>query len=271
MLQRVAHDNGLVTYRSPRLAAAGVVHAFSTRRGGVSVGPYESLNLAAAAGEPAADDNTNVAENFRRLRAALGVPRHLRIAPRQVHGSEVWRPPATPQRPADAPPADVVLTDQPRHLLTIRTADCVPVLLADIDGRAVAAAHAGWRGLVAGAIAAAVHAMRVTLRAEPRNLVAAIGPAIGVRRFEVGDEVAAAFTAAGLGDAVVPGSRVGGGAKNHVDLAAAALRQLLAAGIPDAAIDRCDCCTYTQADEFFSHRRDRGRTGRMAAVIAPRG
>jgi polyphenol oxidase len=271
MLERVAHDNGLVTYRSPRLAAVGVVHGFSTRVGGVSGRPYDSLNLGSLTKGLDSDDNTNVAENFRRLRAALGVERHIRIAPRQVHGAAVWRPPSGPLRPADAPPADIVVTDQPHHLLTVRTADCVPVLLAGVDGRSVAAVHAGWRGLVAGGVTAAVAALRDELGVEASRLVAAIGPAIGVRHYEVGDDVAAAFASAGLGDAVASGQRVGAGARPHVDLAAAALRQLLDAGVPASAIDRCECCTFAGADAFFSHRRDRGRTGRMAAVIAARG
>ncbi len=271
MLERVVHDGGVVTYRSPCLAAAGVLHGFSTRCGGVSRSPYCSLNLGLTTRGPGGDDNKAVAENFRRLRAALGMPRHVRVAPRQVHGADVWRPPARPLRPADAPPADAVFTDQPHHLLCIRTADCVPVLLAGVDGRAVAAAHAGWRGLVAGVLAAAVEAMRTELCISPTRLVAAIGPAISLRHYEVGDEVVAAFASSGLGDAVVSVPRSGGGTRPHVDLAAAARRQLLKAGVSDEAIDCCDRCTFAHADEFFSHRRDHGQTGRMAAVIAPRG
>ncbi|MEO0966351.1 MAG: laccase domain-containing protein, partial [Planctomycetota bacterium] len=156
MLELITHDNGLKTLRSPLLAAAGVRHGFSTRVGGVSRGEYASLNLGslrknARPGE--GDANTAVSENFRRLRAALRLERRPRFAARQCHGAGVWvvdrdKPP----READVPAADALVTAVAGPMLAARSADCVPVLLAAGDGRAVGAVHAGWRGVVAGVV-----------------------------------------------------------------------------------------------------------------------
>lgn len=255
LLLRIEHDGGVVTYQSPRLRERGIVHAFSTRLGGISRGAYASLNLGPLT-KGAGDDNTAIAENYRRLRRALGVERLPRVECRQVHGGEVWRPRQALVRLADAPCADAIVCDVPGRLLVIRTADCVPVLLACDDQ--VAAVHAGWRGVVADVVPHAVAAMR-------GPVTAAIGPAIGVEHFEVGPEVAAAFEAHGLGEAVDHGR----GDKPHIDLVRAVTAQLQRAGV--AEIDTTDRCTYRDAGEFFSHRRDAGVTGRMAAVIATRG
>lgn len=254
-LERVEHPGGIVTYQSPRLRAAGVVHAFTTRLGGVSTGPYASLNLGPLAKGSGGDFNTSIAENYRRLRRAMGVERLPRVECRQVHGGEVWHPRKDLVKPADAPCADAIVCDTPGRLLVIRTADCVPVLLASRDGRQTSAIHAGWRGVVADVAPNAVRAMS-------GDVIAAIGPCIGVDHFEVGEEVAQAFDAAGLGDAVVrsPGTRP------HIDLVRAVTVQLQRCGV--AEIDATDRCTYRDAAEFFSHRRDAGVTGRMAAVIA---
>ncbi len=268
--EEVVHDNALVTFQSSLLRSTGVIHGFSTRCGGLSRPPRGGLDLAAPSAG-AGEANTTIAANFRLLRAALGLPRHVRIAPRQMHAADVWRAPAGPIRPADAPDADAVITDHPDHMLVIRTADCVPVLLASGDGAVVAAVHAGWRGLVAGVIGAALGRLEREFAGPASRWVAAVGPAIGVDPYEVGPEVAQAFVAAGLAQAVrqpaLPAHRP------HVDLAAAARLQLLAAGVPEAGIDVCGRCTYAEPALFFSHRRDgaiAGGTGRMAAVIARR-
>jgi YfiH family protein len=273
MLERVEHDNGVVTYRSPLLAAVGVPHAFATRVGGISPPPYDTLNLGSLEKDPRTDGNTNIAENFRRLRRAVGVERYVRVAVRQVHGAEVWTPPPAPDKAravrfADSPCADAIVTDGQRQLLVIRTADCVPVLLATRDGHVVAGVHAGWRGVVAGVVGQALRSMQSRFGVAPAEVVAAIGPAICVDYFEVGVEVGQAFAAAGLMQATREG-----GDKPHIDLPLAVHEQLRQAGVAMEAIDQTDRCTYRDADEFFSHRRDvthRGQsdTGRMAAVIA---
>jgi len=258
MLERVEHDNGVVTYQSPLLREWRIVHAFTTRIGGVSREPYDTLNLGVLTKGPGSDANTSVAENFRRVRAALGVEKHFRVEAHQVHEASVWEAPDKPVKWADAPCADAIVTDRPGRLLCIRTADCVPILLATTDGQHVAAVHAGWRGLVAGVIEAAVGRL-------PRPAVAAIGPCISAEHFEVGEQVAQHFEAAH-----VDRSRD----RPHVDLPGAAAARLRARGVKH--IDTTGRCTYRDADAFFSHRRDvthRGQadTGRMAALIAARG
>lgn len=265
MLQRTQHHNGLVTYQSPLLAGLGVTHAFSTRIGGISKGPYATLNLGPLTKGDGTDANTAVAENFRRLRRALGCPRAMRFEVRQVHGGDVWLAPERPVRPCHVPCADAIVTRHPGQMLTIRTADCVPVLLSSEDGRVVAAAHAGWRGIVAGVVGATVGQMRDQHGLAPATLTAAVGPHMRVERFEVGEEVAAAFTEADLADAV----RRDLGPKPHVDMQAAVLTQLTRAAVPADRIDLTDRCTWRDAEAFYSYRREGAPTGRMAAVIMP--
>lgn len=260
------HPNGVVTLRSPLLDGVGVVHAFSTRRGGVSQPPFDSLNLGGMAkGE--GDANAHVAANFRRLREAIAAPSTTRrVVVKQVHGAAVWRPPAEPVKPADAPEADAIISHDARHLLTIRTADCVAVLLSTSDARWVGAAHAGWRGLVAGILPRMVAALAEASGAQASSLVAAVGPSIGVSRYEVGTDVANAFHEAGLVAAV----RLAFGPKPHVDLRSAAVLQLSDAGVKPTQIDTTDRCTFDDAASFFSYRRDGAAAGRMAACIVPR-
>jgi len=266
MLERIEHSSGVVTYQSPQLRAAGVLHAFTTRLGGVSQGPYASLNLGSLAKAVAPDHNTAVAENFRRLRIALGCPRSRRIEVNQVHGCGVWLAPHQAVRPAQAPQADAIVSDEAGALLTVRVADCVPILLSDRTGRCVAAVHAGWRGLVAGVIGQTLDTLQRAYGIAPADVLAAIGPCIGVEAFEVGPEVAQAFQAIGLAQVIDPARSP----KPHIDLRQAARLQLHRAGVPPDRIDTTDRCTHRDAHEFFSHRRDQGVTGRLAAVISAR-
>jgi YfiH family protein len=147
-------------------------------------------------------------------------------------------------------------------VMSVRVADCAAVLMASDDGRIVAAVHAGWRGVIAGAV---TNAMRVMGSA---NIVAAIGPAIGFEHFEVGPEVLEQFEQTFGGEAPIRRRDDG---KGYVDLRAAIAIQLCRAGVGADRIDRSNRCTVRDAGEFFSHRRDRGVTGRMAAIIAPAG
>ncbi|MGZ3428856.1 MAG: polyphenol oxidase family protein, partial [Polyangia bacterium] len=163
----------------------GLRHGFSTRRGGVSTGRYATLNVGGKWG----DDPEHVAHNRRRLAAAGGFDLSRLYTARQVHGARVALvvEGTLPERVAETE-ADVVVTAQPGAVVGVYTADCVPILVADDEGR-VAAAHAGWRGTVAGVAAAAVEAL-VSIGARRERLRAALGPSICARCFEVGDEVA---------------------------------------------------------------------------------
>ena len=215
--------------------------AFSTRNGGASEGPFASLNLGRLTG----DDRRRVEDNRRRLCAAAGVDVERLSWPRQVHGSGVVRANGRGAR------GDAIWTDEPRKPILVVAADCLPVALARLDGArsALALAHVGWRGLLAGILPAARAALG------GRLVAAAIGPGIGACCYEVGDDVAAAMRIA-FGPGLLRNGRL--------DLAAAAERALRAAGVD--RVDRFHVCTACDADRFFSHRRDGGVTGRQGAI-----
>ncbi len=236
--------------RSALLAA--FPHGFTTRGGGASPAPWDSLNLGGAVG----DAPERVAENWRRLEAATGLG-FARV--RQVHGVRVVRVDAAG---APAEEADAVLSLRPRVAATVSVADCVPVLLADPDTGAVAAVHAGWRGTVAGAAAEGVRALARAAGARPARQLAAIGPSIGPCCYEVSAELASRFRAE-LGPVVREGPTP------HLDLWEANRRSLEAAGVDPGRVEVMGRCTACARDLFFSHRRDAGRTGRQMAFIAP--
>jgi polyphenol oxidase len=269
VLERRTAANGVVYYVSPLLAGVGVPHGFSTRRGGDSPPPFDSLNLGNPTGCAVQDDSARIQANYAKLHDAIGCAGRERCWVHQVHGDAVEHvrrgEPFECGRKADA-----IVGDDAGRVLAVRVADCVPVLVATDDGRTVAAIHAGWRGVVAGIVPTAVAALlkrRPDLRAA--RFVAAIGPCIGYDAFEVGPEVLAEFARVFGADA--PARRVGtGDRKGYVDLREGARRQLLSSGLLAERIDVSDRCTVRDADEFFSHRRDNGMTGRLAALIAPR-
>jgi polyphenol oxidase len=259
-----APAHGLTLVRSDRLLAAGIPHAFSTRPGGISKGPFASLNLGQPSLSAVKDDPDSIAANWTHFLSAADLPPQ-RISTAQVHGTTVGHWSAQTLLACADGNADALVTTEPGVTLVQRVADCMPVLLATADGRAVGVVHAGWRGLVGGVIEAALAALRPL--AGPRTpLLAAIGPCISAEAFEVGEEVATAF-AERWPDAVL---RREHWPRPHVDLPAAAVAILTAAGLADADIDRCDLCTVGRPDLFFSHRRDGPTTGRMAAAIAVR-
>lgn len=226
--------------------------AFSTRLGGVSDGPYASLNL----GILTDDEPDRVVENRRRLADTVGVDPHKATMAWQVHGADVARADgrgiARPGTPLER--CDGLWTDEPGRGLMLLTADCLPVALARANGTpGLAVLHVGWRGLLAGIVAAGAQALGAG------RLAAAIGPGIGPCCYEVGDEVAAPF-----------GERFGAGvlAGRNLDLAEATERTLRAAGAE--SVERIQLCTSCEAELFFSHRRDRGITGRQGVLAALR-
>ena len=220
---------------------------FSTRRGGVSTGPFASLNL----GRLTDDDGANVDANRERLAAAVGLARERFMYGRQVHGRTVRRATEPPGEARPAAEEDGQATALADAAALVFVADCLPVTLVG-DG-AVAALHGGWRGLAAGIVAEGVAAVRELGARGP--LTAALGPGARGCCYEVGEEVHAAFTA-------VPGARAGG---RRLDIPAIARHQLVAAGVE--TIHDSGLCTICGGDElFFSHRRDGGKTGRQAGV-----
>ena len=271
LVERTSPD-GAVTLASPLLARAGFAHAFSTRRGGVSAAPFDTLNLQSTqanaripAGEPR-DLDTNIRENHARFAAAAGLARDATVADlSQVHSCSVVRSIDALEARV---PADALTSPRGGCAVLIRVADCVPVLIADPSTGHVAAVHAGWRGVVSGIVPAAVDALR-SIGADVRACVAAVGPCISAKHFEIGPEVAEALVAADLGSCVVaPGVH---GPKHHADLVAAVALQLARAGVARESIDAEPPCTYADRARFFSYRRDGVASGRLAAIIAPNG
>jgi YfiH family protein len=239
----------------------GFAHGFSTRAGGVSPPPFDSLNTGVRWG----DLRENVLENRQRIQRAVGAEQ-LFLA-RQVHGAAVAH--ATAQTPADAQPeADAIVTAVAGTAVGVFTADCVPLLIADPVSGAVAAVHAGWRGVIAGVGPAALAAMAADFGSVAGDVRIALGPAISVCCFEVGDEVAAVFatTFPGAKDVIREGRR----GRPHVDLRRALSLQLLAIGVQREHVDLGGDCTMCDPHRFYSYRRDNTQTGQHLSLIVPR-
>lgn len=250
-------------------APAGITALMSSRRGGISAAPFDSLNLRPPAlGGEGMDDPAAVLENQRRFAQALGArPVWLN----QVHGPAVVRLGVEHLRPgAGLPQADASICTEPGIACTVLVADCLPLLLCSADGRAVGAAHAGWRGLASGVIERTVAALCEAAGCAPAEVLAWLGPCIGPTAFEVGADVLQAFGQ----DPAAPEPRLfrasprdDGSLRWRADLAELARRRLAALGVQRVSGGRW--CTVADGSRFFSFRRD-GRTGRLAAGIALR-
>jgi hypothetical protein len=241
-----------------RLSTFPAPHGFTTRAGGVSEGPYASLNLGASVG----DDPDAVAENRRRALDAFGAETARTARVRQVHGTRVV--PAA--EAGDDVEADALVASDPGWTLAVSVADCVPVLLAEPASGAVAAAHAGWRGLVAGVVEATVAALAERTGSRPGDLWAAIGPHVTAPRYQVGPEVVEAFAEHGFAAAhATPDPRTEG--RFLLSLEGGVREALGRAGVTPERVASGGWCTAGDAATFFSHRRDGGRTGRHWALI----
>ena len=274
---RLVCNTGMELGFTPEWSLPSHVQAFMTvRAGGVSRAPFDSLNL----GDHVGDDPSAVAENRGRLCARLGIQTAFL---RQVHGEAVQHLTASNVESPDLV-ADIALSTAPRVAATIMVADCLPLLFAHQRLPVVAAAHAGWRGLAGvgtqrgadgvGVIAQTMNAIAATtgqsLSDAARELTVWLGPAIGPDAFEVGDDVRSAFLTQTPcdDDAFVPRSIPG---KYFADLPLIARRKLRALGVSTICGNDSSVawCTVSQADRYFSHRRDQnsGGSGRLAALI----
>lgn len=262
--------------KSELLRSLGVPHCFTTRVGGdagVSRGIFSTLNFGNPGDLPKdeRDPPANIAANLHTVSTLIKGPGRPIIQVHQVHGGDVHtincEESTNPDTLAINPRADAIVTNA-RVLAGIRTADCAPILLASIDGRVVAAVHAGWRGVIADVAANAVDRMR---RLGATEVVGVIGPCIGPRAFEVDADVADQFIAK-FGDASntafsIAAQNQAGSAKYTIDLQGALAMQLASAGVKE--VETIAHCTFEREDWFFSHRRERGKTGRMIALIGP--
>lgn len=265
-----------------------LAHGFSTRPGGASrLEGKPALNL----GFTEWDEREHVTANRQKFAAAVGARAMELVALRQFHSDVIYV--AASVNGSEAPKADALITNTPGLLLGVQTADCVPILLADTRRRVVAAVHAGWRGTLARLVQKTLGRMRMEFGTRSRDVVAAIGPAIGGGCYEVGPEVAQAFAtqfppAAEWFDGpfeqlaygeeplwlpwltMMPPGHVPPPPRVQLDLRAANRWQLTDAGVPEKQIDVSDLCTACRTDLFFSYRREGAKTGRMMAVIGLR-
>ncbi len=245
-------DTAAVPLWLPEPRDSDAILAFTTRLGGVSDPPYHSLNL----GRSTDDDRTAVEENRRRVLSAAGLDPDRLATAGQVHGTAI----AIVSEPGLHPATDALLTRTRGVALAVTAADCLPLLFTAPG--AVAAVHSGWRGTADGAPVAALDALCELAGCAPARVAVTLGPSIRVCCYEVGPEVAARFPTSVLEQ------RDG---RNHLDLVAAARLQLVAAGVPDGAIEAVPACTACDPARYFSHRRDGARTGRHWAIAALRG
>ena len=259
--------HGVLFYVCPEMRAAGFPHGFSTRLGGVSPPPWDSLNLGGSCG----DQPERVSENFRRFCAAAGTDPDRLVKNQQVHGDTVRAVTGAdvmsfPGQPGTVE-ADGLLTREPGVCLAVFSADCIPVLLCDPVRRAVCAVHAGWRGTALGIAARGVERMVQVCGSRPRDILAAIGPGISTCCFETHADVPGGLRA-GMGTAAeayihpIPGTE-----KYHVDLKGANRAWLLRAGLAPEHIAVCAACTACGLETFWSHRRMGTSRGSMAALI----
>ena len=253
------NKNG-IRYFSFESLGAGVIQGIFTRQGGVSLAPYESLNVGGTVG----DDLDSVRENRMRTFSVLDRPLESTFDVWQVHGTKVViadapRPPAVPHQQADA-----ILTDHPSITLFMRFADCVPVLLHDPAHHAIGMMHAGWKGTVSGIVGEAIQVMHRRFGTDPGDLVAAIGPSIGPDHYEVGSDVVSQVRQAfgsdstGLLSSNINGQHLDLWAANRLWLERVGVRQVEVAGV----------CTACHTEDWFSHRAEHGRTGRFGAILA---
>ncbi len=265
MAPKGQHDRASMTVTAEFVSAAQlpIAHGFFTRRGGVSAGPFASLNCSLSG----KDSRDNVLENRARAAWAIGADPAALVGTHQVHGTDVTHV-TEPWTPGNGPRADSMVTDRAGIALGIVTGDCAPVLLADPTTGIIGAAHAGWRGAVAGVLEATVAAM-AALGATPGRIVAAIGPCIRQASYEVGPDLRAAVLDRDPADArfLAPGRR-----EMHwqFDLPGYCAARLAAVGV--GTIDVLTFDTLTDEARFFSHRRRTlaggGLIGHQISIIA---
>jgi YfiH family protein len=244
----------LTTFAS--LRGPGVRHGVTTRAGGVSVGPYASLNLGASVG----DRQEAVKENRARLALGLGFEPERLVTTPQVHGKDVLVVDDRTAPAALSTRADILVSRDPGFLLMQRFADCVPLLLWHQTARVVGVAHAGWRGTAIGVAGRFVEAA-ADLGGDAEGLRVVVGPSIGPCCFEVGDEVVAQIPGASDASTIGPRGRL------YVDLWELNRRQLVAAGVPAEQVEVSGACTRCQPETFFSHRALGYPAGRFGAAI----
>jgi polyphenol oxidase len=229
-----------------------VIAAQSTRKGGVSKSPYDSMNL----GSMTADDIFNIEENKRLFSNGIGFEKSQIVRSKQTHGTEIL----TAARGGNFEGYDALITDEVNLLLCVSTADCVPILVYDDKNKSVAAIHAGWKGTCANLVTKTIAKLKSEYNASAKQVFAYIGPSIGECSFEVDEDVAKSFEKEFVRYDEIK-------EKYFIDLKAHNKNQLLECGINEANIEVSPYDTYQRTDLFYSHRRENGLTGRMYTAI----
>jgi YfiH family protein len=254
------HEHNSLRYYSFNIFSNSVIQAVFTRRGGVSPAPWHSLNLGGSVG----DDPANVAENRIRIFDALERDRASFHDVWLVHGTDIVH--ADAARPLENHPerADIILTDNPEVSLFMRFADCVPLLFHDPQKKVIGISHAGWMGTVKGVATTTIEGMQSRYGCNPKDIVAGIGPSIGVDHYEVGEEVVSQFHEKyGKDTERIIQTRDG---ITYLDLWTANLIQLQNAGVEQVQVS--GVCTACHLDDWFSHRAEKGKTGRFGVLMA---
>lgn len=243
-----------------------IQHAFSTRLGGVSSGEFTSMNMSFNRG----DKEENVTENYKRLCAAIGVEFENLVASAQDHHTFVRRVTSAERgigiyKPRDMESVDALITNEPEVALVTYFADCTPLMFVDMSGKAIGAAHAGWRGTVGRIGEKTVLEMQKQFGTAPENIIASIGPAINKCCYEVDEPVAYQFEQLNLNSKlfIIPKDK----GKYMIDLVEANRQILLFSGIPEENIITSDVCTRCNHDLIWSHRATNGRRGGMCGII----
>ncbi len=244
-----------------------IVHGFCTRWGGISQGAYENLNFSFREGDP----TDRVDKNWEILATAFEVPRRQFFVVNQIHEDRILLIDEEHPKPSENQPLqyDAILTDRPGLAIGIKTADCVPILMVDPVRRVIGAVHAGWKGTSLGIAAKAVDALVSRYLSKPSDLIVAVGPAIGPCCYQVDEVVFGSMSDQSGQDSLFRPCREKG--KWMLDLSLANRLQLERTGIPSGNIFTSGICTACRGDFFFSHRREKGKTGRHLNFIMIRG
>ena len=253
---RRQEQNGLAWY-SFESPGQFLCNRLFTRLGGVSRGYLSTLNLGSGVG----DDPAAVAENHRRVYQSCGISCDQVVSPHQVHGSRVAQIGAA-EGGTIIPATDALLTDEPGVALLLRFADCTPVLFHDPVHNAVALAHAGWRGTAAGIVPETIRALEKAFGSRPEELWAGVGPAIGPEHYVVGLEVITKIKDTLPAKVQISAQRHG---EHYLDLPGAVTAQLQAAGVGE--IEQSKLYTAANTNEWYSHRAEKGRTGRFGVLV----
>lgn len=263
----INEKNGVVYLTFPKLAAAGVRHGFSTRMGGVSKGYLGTMNLSFTRG----DREENVRENFRRIADAIGFREEQLVFSAQVHETKIRKVTAANRGEGitkeTAPGIDGLATDEEDVPLYTSYADCVPLLFYDPQKKVVAMAHSGWRGTAARIGAKMVHFMEKEYGSRAENIIAAVGPSICRKCYEVSEDVAQAFREAFRPEQFPLLFDEKGQGKYQLDLWEANRIILTEAGILPEHLDVTDLCTCCNHDKLFSHRASHGKRGNMGCFM----